>query len=146
MMDIDIEFEVVGLPAPQGSKKHVGRGIMVESSKALKPWRSDVKDAARHVMDDIGPGLFPLDEPLHLHIEFRFPMPKSRPAKLRHLGRAPKTTRPDLEKLVRGVCDALEQSGMVKDDAVISAQTVTKREYTTGWHGALVRLEPDLGD
>ena len=26
-----VEFEVVGLPAAQGSKRHVGNGVMVES-------------------------------------------------------------------------------------------------------------------
>lgn len=33
-----IGFHVIGLPAPQGSKKHVGHGVMVESSKKVKPW------------------------------------------------------------------------------------------------------------
>ena len=37
---------VNGLPAPQGSHKHVGGGRMVESSKKVKPWRQDVKAAA----------------------------------------------------------------------------------------------------
>ena len=32
-------FAVLGLPAPQGSKRHVGEGRMVESSKRVKPWR-----------------------------------------------------------------------------------------------------------
>ena len=35
-----------GQPAPQGSKRHVGKGVMVESSKKLRPWRQDVKAAA----------------------------------------------------------------------------------------------------
>ena len=29
--------------APQGSKKHVGNGIMVETSKRLKAWRNQVE-------------------------------------------------------------------------------------------------------
>lgn len=41
-----IEITVHGLPAPQGSKRHVGRGVMVESSKNVKPWRSAVVWAA----------------------------------------------------------------------------------------------------
>ena len=32
----------IRLPAPQGSKKHVGRGILVESSTKVKPWRQDI--------------------------------------------------------------------------------------------------------
>ena len=49
-----VEFEVVGLPAAQGSKRHVGNGVMVESSKALKPWRSAVAEAARDIAADVG--------------------------------------------------------------------------------------------
>ena len=46
-----IEFVVHGMPAPQGSKKFVGlsksgRGLLVESSKKVKPWRQDVVAAA----------------------------------------------------------------------------------------------------
>ena len=37
------KFTVHGLPAPQGSKRHVGKGVMVESSKYVKPWREAVK-------------------------------------------------------------------------------------------------------
>ena len=44
---------VHGTPAPQGSKRHVGRGIMVESSAKVKPWREAVKHAA---LDAITPG------------------------------------------------------------------------------------------
>ena len=37
---------VYGTPAPQGSKRHVGHGRMIEQSKRVKPWRNDVKAAA----------------------------------------------------------------------------------------------------
>ena len=30
-----IEIKVIGLPAPQGSKRHVGHGVMIESSKKV---------------------------------------------------------------------------------------------------------------
>ena len=47
---------VRGDPAPQGSKKFVGmaggRGLMVESSKRVKPWRQDVVAAAREADED----------------------------------------------------------------------------------------------
>jgi len=50
-----IEIRVYGTPAPQGSKKfvgiHRGRGIMVESSKKVKPWRQDVKAAALDALE-----------------------------------------------------------------------------------------------
>ena len=35
-----ITFQVEDMaPAPQGSKRHVGKGVMVESCKHVKPWR-----------------------------------------------------------------------------------------------------------
>jgi len=37
-----IWFEVPGIPAPQGSKRHVGGGRMVESSRSLPEWRASV--------------------------------------------------------------------------------------------------------
>lgn len=42
-----------GTPAPQGSKRHVGRGVMIESSKNLKPWREAVKYAALAAKPDV---------------------------------------------------------------------------------------------
>ena len=44
-----ITFWVDGLPAAQGSKKHVGRGIMVEANKNLPAWRKAIAAAAREV-------------------------------------------------------------------------------------------------
>ena len=35
---------VPGIPAPQGSKRHVGHGVMVESSARVKSWRVDIVD------------------------------------------------------------------------------------------------------
>ena len=45
-----IWFFVPGVPAPQGSKRHVGNGRMVESSKDLPAWRHSVGWKAREAM------------------------------------------------------------------------------------------------
>lgn len=37
-----ITLRVYGLPGAQGSKRAVGRGVMVESFKRVTPWRSAV--------------------------------------------------------------------------------------------------------
>lgn len=137
-----VEFEVLGIPAPQGSKKFVGmrggRGIMVESSKGLRPWRDSVAAAARRVAEEVG--MF--DCPLHLSVEFRFPMPKSRPKKVRDMGIAVKTTMPDLSKLVRGLEDGLQQGGLIRNDSLIWRDSSYKVEVI-GWTGAIVRLSPN---
>lgn len=132
-----VEFEVIGLPAPQGSKRHVGNGVMVESSKANKPWRAAVAAAARDVSIEVGQ----FDGPLSLTVEFRFPMPKSRKAAVRAAGHGWKTTAPDLDKLVRSVGDALTESGLIRDDALVVGVVATKVEVT-GWTGATIILAP----
>ena len=42
----EITIRVVGIPAPQGSKTLTRYGAMIEASKKVKPWRTDVKEAA----------------------------------------------------------------------------------------------------
>ncbi len=134
MSDLLAEFEVIGLPAAQGSKRHVGNGVMVEMAKGHKPWRAAVAAAAR----DAAPGA-PLTGPLILEVDFRFAMPKSRPSAVRSAGWGPKTTAPDLDKLVRAVGDALIEGGLIHDDALICAVAASKSEVI-GWTGATIRL------
>lgn len=134
------EFDVIGLPAPQGSKSAVARGgraIVIEgSSKAQRErhgnWRSAVAEAARRAA-----AATPLDGPLHIDVTFRFPMPASRPKKIRAGGWAPKTSAPDLDKLLRATGDALTASGLIADDARICRIEASKWE-TTGWTGATI--------
>jgi Holliday junction resolvase RusA-like endonuclease len=104
-----IEIIAYGIPGPQGSKRHVGRGVMVESSKKVKPWRESVRFAALAVRN----GAPPLDCPLRVRMVFTMPKP----------ARAPKRRRtwamrvPDLSKLVRSTEDALTTAGVWRDDA-----------------------------
>ena len=130
-----VEFRVLGLPAPQGSKRHVGNGILVESSRALPSWRAEVAEAAQRVAPDR-----PLDCPLRLTVRFRFPMPGSRRVALRRAGIAPKTTAPDLDKLVRAVGDALADGGLIASDARLCELVASKVEVI-GWTGCELRLD-----
>lgn len=134
-----VTFEVVGVPAPQGSKRHVGRGVLVESSKALGPWRDAVAWAAHDAARRHGITA-PLDGPLRLVVEFRFPMPKARPKRVRDTGVVWKSTQPDSDKLARAVGDALTDSGLIVDDARICELVAAKVE-TTGWTGAVIVVE-----
>ena len=115
---------VIGSPAAQGSKKHVGNGVMIESSKKVRPWRCDVKLAA---MDESlrlqkAGEPFMVHGPVNLHVVFTLPKPKS----------APKTRRiwpdkkPDIDKLVRCVSDSLTDAGVWEDDARIVRLVATK--------------------
>ena len=112
---------VYGLPAPQGSKRHVGKGIMVESSKNVAPWREAVKQAALVVLADGQGGLeSPLDGPLIVTMEFVLPRPKSAKPDARP------DKRPDLSKLIRAAEDALTDAGVWADDARVVTCNASK--------------------
>jgi Holliday junction resolvase RusA-like endonuclease len=114
-----IAFRVTGTAAPQGSKRHVGGGRMIESSKALGPWRERVHAKAVETM--VGP---PITLPVRLSVRFTFMRPRShyRSGRFQHLVKpnAPPVmmSQPDLSKLIRAIEDAL--TGVVyRDDAQI---------------------------
>jgi crossover junction endodeoxyribonuclease RusA len=106
-----LRITVYGHPAPQGSKRFVGvkrgRGIMIESSRHVMPWRQDVKAAALSAYEGA-----PLDGPLRVKMVFTLPKPKASKARYPH-------KRPDLSKLVRSTEDALVDAGVIADDARI---------------------------
>ena len=127
-----INFEVRGfIPAPQGSKRHVGNGVMIESCKTVKPWRQAVTHAA------VEAGSYPLQGTVQMDAEFIFPRPKShyRTGKNSHLLKddAPylHSVKPDLSKLIRSTEDAL--SGVAfADDARIAHCFAIKRYAEDG--------------
>jgi Holliday junction resolvase RusA-like endonuclease len=121
-----ITIVVAGAPAPQGSKKaiinrHTGKVALIESSKAVKPWREAVRSEAAAVMRTLA--LEPLDGPVWAEMAFYFRRPRShyRTGRYSHLLRpdapiAP-ITPPDLSKLRRATEDALTDAGVWADDA-----------------------------
>lgn len=129
---------IVGLPAPQGSKRHVGGGRMVEMSKNVAPWREAVAAAAR--LEMVATGMAePLDGALSLSASFRLPMPTSRPKRVREAGRQWRTSTPDLDKLLRSTLDGLVMGGLIVDDARVVSIEATKCEVV-GWSGVTLRL------
>lgn len=111
-----IRFEVQGHPAPQGSKRHVGNGRMVEQSKAVAPWRQNVKAAAQAAM---GWGQqSPLAGPVAMSVVFALPKPASAPKRKRTWP----ARRPDLDKLLRSTLDALTGVVFADDGQVIGLQ------------------------
>jgi len=104
-----MEIIVYGTPAPQGSKRHVGGGVMVESSKKVKPWRQDVKFAALQARA----GAQPIDDPVCMRVVFTLPKPASAPKRKRTFP----SRKPDIDKLLRSTLDALTDAGIFSDDA-----------------------------
>lgn len=134
-----------GLPAPQGSKRHVGNGVMIEMSKKVKPWRDAVRLAAVEAMGD---GWKMLDGPVHLRVTFYFVRPAShyRTGKNAHLLRDNAPTYPsgppDCSKLVRSTEDALTAAGVWRDDARVTTLVAGKRYGT--YPGAVITVCADL--
>jgi Holliday junction resolvase RusA-like endonuclease len=134
-------FDVLGVPSPQGSKvafkDRAGNARMKEdSSGGLKLWRSAVADVARVQRGDRPV----LDGPLYVSIDFRFPMPKSRPASVRAAGMAWKAAKPDIDKIVRATYDAMKHGGMIADDSLIVLDHHRKVEVWQQWTGATITV------
>lgn len=114
-----IAFFVAGLPAAQGSKRHVGGGRLIEMSKAVGPWREAVRAETQRVMITE----FTAAGPLEVRLSFFLPRPASLPKKIQWPAK-----RPDLDKLARAVLDGLTEGGAWKDDGQVISLTATK-EY-----------------
>ena len=118
-------FHVTGLtPAPQGSKRHVGNGRMVESSAKVRPWREAVRQEA------LATGLGISDQPIYLHLLFRFQRPKGHHNSKGQIKQSAPTThitRPDIDKLCRSTLDGLT-GVLFRDDSQV-AFLVASKEY-----------------
>lgn len=139
-------FFVPGIPAPQGSKRPIGRRgggkiIMVESSPTVKPWRQIIGRTA------VESGITPLDPgvPCLVHLHFVMPRPKSERKATR-----PHTKRPDFDKLSRAVLDALTGVAYHDDSQVVgfgpSAKRTAEPGELGGVHIGIERLAGDLTD
>ena len=126
-------FFAEGVPAPQGSKRHVGNGRMVESSKKVKPWRAAVNAAALLAFEKTNSSeAFEL--PVEIWATFYLPRPKT-------VKRALPSVPPDLDKLERGLFDALTQAGVWADDSLVVRSHGAKFYADTHRPGALVAIE-----
>lgn len=119
---------VWGTPAPQGSKRHVGNGRMVESSKAVKPWRESIVWQCKGFAMTFGP--------VELDILFILHRPATASKK-----RTVPDRKPDIDKLIRSTLDGLKTARIYEDDARVVKVTVEKRyaahEEITG---AVIRI------
>lgn len=148
-----------GDPASQAGMKSVpirgkgGRAILTadgrpmfrqitEGSKGLKSWRQEVSEAAKLAAAEIGGTIVGAVE---VWIEFRFPMPASRPKWYRERGVMPMTVKPDGDKLQRAVWDSLKTGGLIEDDARVSMWHGAKFEVADDWLGARIKVAEAAG-
>jgi Holliday junction resolvase RusA-like endonuclease len=124
-----IRFFVPGIPQPKGSPKiiylpsRLRPQLTLYQTTAQKRWAKTVTEAVRH----FAPAK-PLDGPLDLELTFVLPHNATSRRKKRRLH----CTTPDLDKLVRSVCDALEKGGVIANDSRIASFMVDKRYQADG--------------
>ena len=137
-------IRVFGHPAPQGSKRHVGNGVLIESSARVKPWRQDVRAAALEADAHF-------DGPVSLTVGFLLRRPAShfRTGRNAHLLRdsapAYPGKKPDIDKLLRSTLDGLGESGIWRDDAQVVRVRAEKLYADHEPVGAHITIEP-LGE
>lgn len=123
---------VHGVPAMQGSKRHVGNGVMIEASKRTRPWRENVRDAA---LTAIALDRWQrLDGPVSVRAEFYFDRPAGhyRSGRNAHLLKDGAPRFPsnrgsgDVDKMLRACFDSLADAGVFRDDSQVVRVTAAK--------------------
>jgi crossover junction endodeoxyribonuclease RusA len=126
--------------APQGSKKHVGNGIMIETSKRLKSWRNQVGLRAKLVANEL------IQEPVEVGVVFWF----KRPLKQYRSNGMVRQDAPvyitnknkgDLDKHCRALLDSLTGSAFTDDSLVVSLHAVKKYCDTESQTGADITIK-----
>jgi crossover junction endodeoxyribonuclease RusA len=124
-----VSFDVIGRPAPQGSKNQFG----AESSQHVKPWRVDVKFAAQEAK----PADWDCEGAVAVDVVFRFIQPKS------HFTSKGKPScnwtefpvgrnKGDIDKLCRSTLDALTGVLFHDDAQVVSLKAQRQWSDTQG--------------
>lgn len=125
-----VRFEVMGTPIPQGSKSSTRWG-MREANPKTRPWRDQIAWEARAAMGHEPP----LEGPCTVNATFWMPRPKSH---YRANGQIKPTApvysdkRPDVDKLLRALCDGMTTAGVWKDDSQAVRIEASKRYVING--------------
>lgn len=140
MPDADLEpvvIKVMGEPIPQGSTKAFitksGKPIITHSNKNLKEWRQRIATEAQKER----PMHWDMEQAILLGVDFLMPRPKTLPKKVKE-----DVKRPDLDKLIRAVLDAL--TGIYyKDDSQV-VQVFAGKRYADKYEavGAQITVIP----
>jgi Holliday junction resolvase RusA-like endonuclease len=124
-MNAPLAWDVDGSPVPQGSlRAHMAGGhpvLVYTNREPLALWRDSIRDAC--------PILEPSSGAFSVHMQFRVKRPAGHYAKAGIAARfedATPCTRPDLDKLVRAVLDALTMR-VWRDDGQVVEVKASKR-------------------
>jgi crossover junction endodeoxyribonuclease RusA len=140
---VSVTFFVEGISRPQGSKRSLGNGRMIESSPHLKPWRSDVRFTAQQNRPDQWDSTLPMS----VSLAFCFPRPKSHYNSKGSLtanapARATSKSIGDIDKLTRGILDALTTVLFDDDSQVIEVNAYKRYCSSSERPGAIITCTP----
>ena len=147
-MSEGMQFRVNAVPAGQGSKRHMGRGILIDDNRpALKSWREAVRSEAQRAMELGAEPL--LTGPIRLRVIAIMPRPKAHFRTGKHADKlrpdAPMyvASTPDLDKVARSIGDALTDAGAWHDDRQVAHLDIEQRYAAPGEApGALITITP----
>lgn len=126
----ELYFTAYGIPRPQGSKRHVGNGRLIEASD-VGPWRAAIADAVFRAWVETQDEQ-PFREPVVVYATFFLPRPKT-------VSRELPSKAPDLDKLCRALGDALSINTHALEDDALIVQWVASKVYADD-HDAGVRV------
>jgi Holliday junction resolvase RusA-like endonuclease len=137
-------LDIAGVPAPKGSLVPIkltkgaraGQTVLVEQNRQkLTPWLREVRNAGKRLRGD---ERLPFDGPVAVMLVFRLPAPRS-PRKRAWQAWPITRSSGDIDKLVRGILDALTGS-VLTDDSQVTDVLTTKRYHPQP--GVEVRIRP----
>jgi crossover junction endodeoxyribonuclease RusA len=136
---VQLRIDVIGRPAPQGSKKTGAKGQLIESSPHLPAWRKAVRVAAWAAMAaaEIRPHQRPIwPKGVAVAVELTFYVTDSGPEEFPQRI----TEHGDIDKLERAVLDSLTAAGVWQDDRQVVR--VTKERFrATGATGVHILIK-----
>lgn len=130
-----IKFNVVGVPKGQPRPRAFafhGRARIYDPGTA-EGWKSEIARAAKHHLPKE-----PLEGPLRVSIEFRFPRPKSHFRKVKGQGVLKDDAavfhagKPDADNAAKAVLDAMTTLGFWKDDSQVAILSLAKTYAAPG--------------
>jgi Holliday junction resolvase RusA-like endonuclease len=115
---VEFSFTIFGVAQPQGSTRaFMPRGwtrpVITTDNAKVKPWRQELAQTAMVAMHECGAKLAARGVPISIVLTFHFDKPKSEKKFAVH-----KVTKPDLDKLLRAVLDALTGIAYADDSQV----------------------------
>lgn len=131
-----INYRIDAIPRPQGSKRHVGNGIMLESSKHVANWRAFARLCAVQAMQ--GSEIAAKGKPVTVIVRFYFDRPQKHfnTKGLKTDAPSQHTNKPDADKLLRALLDSM--TGVVFTDDSQACDITVVKQYNKAAHAQVV--------